>query len=108
MHLGLIVTTIVSLVFEPVIAIHVAVGLCFVVLVAAHLYQRRRVSVRLLGLLLRPNALGRRGGRLALADLLLAAVSAAMLVSGIWDLAAGHPTRIQSQMTRLQSVAQIG
>jgi hypothetical protein len=47
-HLGLIAATVVSLVFEQVIAIRVAVGLCFVVLVAAHLAQRKHASAGLL------------------------------------------------------------
>ena len=95
MHLGLITTTVISLVFEPVIAIHVAIGLCFVVLVAAHLAQRKHASARLLRLVARPSSLRRRNGRMALADLLLAALTIAMLASGIWDLAAGHPTRVR-------------
>jgi hypothetical protein len=32
---------------------------------------------------------------MALADLVLLAVSAAMLASGLWDWALGHPTRIR-------------
>jgi hypothetical protein len=93
-HLGLVGTTIVSLVFEPlVLAIHIAVGLAFAVLAIAHLVQRRRVSARLLARLSRP---GRTlAGRLALADALLAALAAAMLASGFWDWSVGHPTRIR-------------
>ena len=34
-------------------------------------------------------------GRLALADLLLAVITAGMLVSGFWDWSAGHPTKIR-------------
>ncbi len=48
-HLGLIATVTVSLVFEPlVLMIHITVGLVFVVLVGMHLAQRRRVSASLL------------------------------------------------------------
>ena len=82
-HLGLIATLVVSLMFEPlVLAIHIAVGLVFAVLAGLHLAQRRRVSARLLA-------------RLALADLLLAVITAGMLASGFWDWFAGHPTKIR-------------
>ncbi len=96
-HLGLIATVIVSLVFEPlVLAIHIAVGSAFAVLTGLHLVQRRRVSGRLLARLSRPGrSLAGRAGRLALADALLAAITAGMLASGFWDWAAGHPTRIR-------------
>src|SRR5690242_12378834 len=95
-HLGLVGTTIVSLVFEPLIlTIHIVLGLAFAVLAVAHLVQRRRVSARLLARLSRP---GRTlAGRLALADALLAAMTAGMLASGFWDWSAGHPTRIRWQ-----------
>ena len=95
-HLGLIATVVVSLVFEPlVLTIHIAVGLVFTGLVGAHLAQRRRVSARLLSRLARVRALTRPAGRLALADALLAAVSTGMLISGFWDWFAGHPTKIR-------------
>jgi hypothetical protein len=95
-HLGLIGTVIVSLAFEPlVLAIHIAVGLAFAVLAGMHLAQRRRVSASLLGRLARVRALARPAGRLALADLLLAVITAGMLVSGFWDWFAGHPTKIR-------------
>ena len=95
-HLGLIGTAVVSLVFEPVVlTIHIAVGLVFAVLAGMHLAQRRRVSASLLARLGRVRALARPGGRLALADALLAAVTAGMLASGFWDWSAGHPTKIR-------------
>jgi hypothetical protein len=95
-HLGLIGTAVVSLVFEPlVLAIHIAIGLAFAVLAGTHLAQRRRVSARLLVRLARVRIPAGPAGRLALADLLLAAVTAGMLVSGFWDWRAGHPTRIR-------------
>ena len=95
-HLGLIGTLVVSLVFEPlVLAIHIAVGLVFAVLTGLHLAQRRRVSASLLARLARVGILARPAGRLALADLLLAVITAGMLVSGFWDWSAGHPTRIR-------------
>ena len=96
-HLGLVGTTIVSLVFEPLIlAIHIVLGLAFAVLAAAHLVQRRRVSARLLARLGRPGRiLAGPAGRLALADALLAAMTVGMLASGFWDWLAGHPTRIR-------------
>ncbi len=95
-HLGLIGTAVVSLVFEPlVLAIHIAVGVAFAVLAGMHLAQRRRVSARLLARLARLRILAGAAGRLALADLLLALVTAGMLVSGFWDWFAGHPTKIR-------------
>ncbi len=95
-HLGLIGTVVVSLVFEPlVLTIHIAVGLVFATLAGMHLAQRRRVSARLLARLARVQALVTPGGRLALADTLLAVLTAGMLASGFWDWFAGHPTRIR-------------
>jgi hypothetical protein len=92
-HLGLIGTLVVSLTFEPlVLAIHIAAGLAFAVLAGLHLAQRRRVSARLLA---RVRILAKPSGRLALADLLLALITAGMLVSGFWDWFAGHPTKIR-------------
>src|SRR5579859_3310135 len=96
-HLGLIATAAVSLVFEPlVLAIHIEVGSAFAVLAGLHLAQRRRVSARLLARLSRPGrSLAGPAGRLALADALLTAITAGMLASGFWDWSAGHPTRIR-------------
>ena len=95
-HLGLIATAVASLVFEPlVLTIHIAVGLVFVALTGMHLAQRRRVSVRLLSRLARIRALARPAGRLALADALLAVITAGMLISGFWDWFAGHPTKVR-------------
>jgi hypothetical protein len=95
-HLGLIGTVIVSLVFEPlVLAIHIDVGLAFAVLVGVHLAQRRRVSASLLARLARRQPLAAPAGRLALADALLAMITVGMLVSGFWDWFAGHPTKIR-------------
>jgi len=82
--------------FEPlVLAIHIAVGLVFAVLAGLHLAQRRRVSASLLARLARVRMLARPSGRLALADLLLAVITAGMLASGFWDWFAGHPTKIR-------------
>ena len=95
-HLGLIATLVVSLMFEPlVLAIHIAVGLVFALLAGLHLAQRRRVSASLLARLARVRMLARPSGRLALADLLLAVITAGMLASGFWDWFAGHPTKIR-------------
>jgi hypothetical protein len=95
-HLGLMATVVVSLVFEPlVLTIHIVVGLAFTGLVGAHLVQRRRVSARLAARLVRVAGLRRPAGRLALADALLAAATLAMFGSGCWDWFAGHPTRIR-------------
>ena len=94
-HLGLIATAVVSLAFEPILAIHIFVGLIFAVLVGAHLIQRRRITGKLARRVLRVRTLIRPGGRLAVADALLFAVTMAMLVSGFCDWALGHPTRIR-------------
>jgi hypothetical protein len=94
-HLGLMVTALVALVFEPILTIHIVVGLTFSVLVVAHLAQRRRVSQKLLTRLGRLRTLYRPGARRALADALLALVTVGMLVSGFWDWSLGHPTRIR-------------
>ena len=94
-HLGLIVTALVALVLEPILTIHIVVGLIFSVLVVAHLAQRRQVSVKLLTRLGRFRTLHRPGGRRAIADVLLALVTIGMLVSGFWDWSLGHPTRIR-------------
>ncbi len=95
-HLGLIATVVISLIFEPlVLTIHIVVGLAFVALVGAHLLQRRHVSANLAARLAQLTALRRPAGRLALADALLATVTLAMLISGFWDWFGGHPTRIR-------------
>ena len=95
-HLGLIGTLVVSLVFEPlVLAIHVAVGLVFAVLTGLHLAQRRRVSASLMARLVRVRIPPGPAGRLAVADLLLTVITTGMLVSGFWDWFAGHPTPIR-------------
>ena len=47
-HVGLIVTALVSLAFEPILTIHIVVGLIFSVLAVTHLAQRRQVSIKLL------------------------------------------------------------
>jgi len=94
-HLGLIVSASVSLVFETVLTVHIMVGLVFVALVVAHLAQRRRVSATLVGRLLRVRSWGLPAGRLALADALLTALTVGMLAAGLWDWRLGHPTRIR-------------
>jgi hypothetical protein len=93
-HLGLIASAVVSLVFEPVLAIHVGVGGLFVVLVATHLAQRRQVSANLVNRLLRRRSLRVRSNRMAAADLVLLTVTAAMFASGLWDWLAA-PTQIR-------------
>lgn len=93
-HLGLLATAIVSLVLEPVLAIHILLGFAFVALVVIHLGQRRRVSRTLLARFARPRRLPSPGGRLALADAFLALLTVAMLASGMWDWLA-QPTRIR-------------
>ena len=95
-HLGLIASGIVSMLFEPTaLLIHIVVGLVFAGLVGIHVTQRRQVSVRLLRQLGRVRTLHRPRGRLAVTDTLLGALTVGMLVSGFWDWYAGHPTRIR-------------
>ena len=95
MHLLLIVSALVSLALEPVLALHVIFGLAFVLLVVAHLVQRRRTSANLVRHLVTLKGLRHRRGRLAFADAALFVLTVAMLTSGIWDLALGHPTRVR-------------
>jgi hypothetical protein len=92
-HVGLIATVAVSLAFEPVLALHILLGLTFVGLVVIHLGQRRRVSTRLLKRLRANPAPSSPSARLAAADVVLLAITAVMLASGLWDWLAGHPTR---------------
>jgi hypothetical protein len=94
-HVGLIASTVTSLVLEPVLSLHVALGLVFVVLVGCHLAQRRRVSTRLAVRLLKVHNLLAPAGRLALADGFLFIISCAMLFSGFWDLWAPQHTKIR-------------
>src|ERR1700761_5565824 len=85
-HLALIATAAVSLVFEPILLIvHIAAGLAFCTLVLVHLSQRRRVSARLAGRLWRPRGYRQPAARLAWADAFLMVISIAMLASGLWD-----------------------
>jgi hypothetical protein len=94
-HLLLIATSIVSLAVEPVLTLHVILGLAFVVFVGVHLAQRRRTSVNLLHRLGRLGSIHQRPGRLAVSDAVLLLLTAAMLISGLWDWIGGHPTRIR-------------
>lgn len=94
-HLALLATVTVSLVLEPVLTLHIALGLAFVGFVVVHLVQRRRTTTRLARRLPRIGHWSDAGGRMALADALLAALTVAMLASGLYDWLAGHPTRIR-------------
>ena len=94
-HLLLMATAVASLAAEPVLALHVILGLAFVALVAVHLLQRRSTSVKLLRRLGRVRRLHRRPARVALADIALLLLTVGMLVSGLWDWVEGHPTRIR-------------
>ena len=85
----------VSLAVEPILSLHILIGLAFIALVAAHLLQRRRVSASLLGRLVHPTGRLSPSGRLAAADLILTVLTIAMLASGLWDWLTGHPTRIR-------------
>lgn len=94
-HVALITTTVTSLAIEPILTAHIAIGLAFVVLVGLHLMQRRTVSKHLVGVLPHPCTWRRPVGRLAIADLALTLLTLAMLVSGLWDWLANHPTQIR-------------
>ena len=85
----------VSLTFEPVLVVHIAVGLLSAAMVVAHLMQRRRVSDPLAARLLRACMLHRSGDRLAVADELLAALTIGMILAGLWDWSAAPPIRIR-------------
>ena len=91
----LIATVVASLALEPVLILHVVLGLVFVSLVSAHLLQRRHTSVALLRRLGRPGGFHSRAGRMAIADAALLVLTVGMLASGLWDWVEGHPTRIR-------------
>ncbi len=93
-HLGLIGAAVVSLAFEPVLSIHIGVGLLFIGFVGAHLAQRREVSTRLLSGLIKHRSCRRRTTRTAVADIVLLSVCVFVLGSGVWDWLLG-PTRLR-------------
>lgn len=94
-HFLLLASATASLALEPVLTLHVIFGLFFVAFVTVHLAQRRRISISLLRRLGRRGRLTNKPGRLAMADLVLAALTTAMLASGLWDWLASHPTTIR-------------
>lgn len=94
-HVGLILTATVSLVLEPMLSLHILLGLGFVAFLVIHIAQRRRVSASLLTRLRHLRAWMRPSARLALADLLLAALTVAMLATGVWDWLAPHPSKVR-------------
>ena len=94
-HVGLVVSASVSLAVEPILSLHILIGLAFIALVGTHLLQRRRVSASLLSRLVHPPGWLSPSGRLAVADLILTVLTIAMLSSGLWDWLTGHPTRIR-------------
>jgi hypothetical protein len=94
-HLALLVTATVSLVLEPLLTLHILLGLVFVGFVVIHLGQRRRVSAALVRRLPRVAGWTEPGGRLAVADGLLTVLTAAMLASGLYDWLGHQPTRIR-------------
>lgn len=91
----LIVTAAVSVALEPVLSLHILLGLGFTAFVLAHLAQRRRVSASLLRRLPHPRGWPARPGRIAFADLVLSGLTIAMLASGLWDWLSGRPTKIR-------------
>lgn len=59
-HLALIATALVSLVLEPVLAIHIGLGLIFVGLVVVHIVQRRQTTANLAARLVRVRSMRTR------------------------------------------------
>ncbi len=94
-HLGLMASVVVSLVFEFVLTVHVVVGLLFVALVICHLVQRRRITGKLARRLTKFTTAQGRLARMALSDALLTVLTLGMLASGFIDVALGHPTQIR-------------
>ena len=94
-HLGLMASVVVSLVFEFVLTVHVVVGLLFVALVICHLVQRRRITGKLARRLTKFTTTQGRLARMALSDALLTVLTLGMLASGFIDVALGHPTQIR-------------
>lgn len=94
-HLGLIVAAGVSLALEPMLTLHIALGLIFVGFVTVHLQQRRHTTVSLARRFTRPSRLWQPAGRLALSDAALFVLTLVMLASGLWDWLSGHPTRVR-------------
>jgi hypothetical protein len=93
-HVALLASVATSLIFEPMVTLHIALGLLFVGLVIAHLAQRRRTTRRLLEALAARRPLSIPAVRLAWSDALLGLLTAVMLGSGLWDWLAG-PTHIR-------------
>jgi hypothetical protein len=84
-HVALVATATVSLVLEPLLTVHILVGLVFVGFVVVHLGQRRRTSLALVRRLPAMARWSEPAGRLAVADALLTVLTAAMLASGLYD-----------------------
>ena len=94
-HLVLIASAVTSLALEPMLTLHIALGLTFVAFVVAHLAQRRRVSLSLLRRFRSVRGVVGPGGRMAITDAVLTVLTLGMLASGLWDWAEGQPTRIR-------------
>ena len=94
-HLGLMVSVVVSLCFEFILTVHIVVGLLFVAFVICHLVQRRKISGKLARRLTRFTTAQGRLARMAMSDALLTALTLAMLASGFVDVALGHPTKVR-------------
>ena len=94
-HAGLIATASVSLAVEPILTLHIVLGVIFVGLVAAHLAQRRHTTAGLARRFTRPSRLWQPAGRLALSNTVLLVLTIVMFGSGLWDWLSGHPTRIR-------------
>jgi hypothetical protein len=95
-HLGLLASLAVSLLTVLArlgVDLHIIAGLCFALLVGAHLAQRRRTLHALAGNLFTPAWRTPRG-RLAVADGVLAFLAANVMLSGIADWMLRQPVMV--------------
>lgn len=97
-HLGLLCSAAAALatlqLLHVRVAFHTDVGLVFVGLVVVHLVQRRRTLLGLATQILRSPTFAERRVRLAFSDLVLAAITVNVLVSGVVDWNRGEPTQL--------------
>src|ERR1700693_5284337 len=94
-HLLLILTAVISLVFEGTQQIHILLGLILILFIGFHFAQRRKISAVLVRQLASFKKISLPLTRMALSDLLLTFLSIGMLGSGLYDWWLGHPTKIR-------------
>jgi hypothetical protein len=96
-HLCLIAVflgTLAALVGTTGTTLHILIGLAFGGVVVVHLIQRRHTVVNLLGGLAHAKVWVRPRGRLAVSDLVLAALTLNVIVSGLVDWLKGYKTEL--------------